>query len=93
MMFLIAAGIEQRDLRAEEECWIAEGTTKICLRVDSEEELLSVIARCREHDVQCFPVIDTGHTEFHGIPTLTCCAIGPHYSRVIDEITGWLKLM
>ena len=36
---------------------------------------------------------DAGLTEFKGIPTLTCCAIGPNESEKIDLITGSLQLL
>ena len=36
--------------------------------------------------------VDAGRTEFHGVPTATCCAIGPDWPERIDPITGHLKL-
>jgi PTH2 family peptidyl-tRNA hydrolase len=37
--------------------------------------------------------VDAGLTEFNGVPTKTCIAIGPNWSDEIDEITGHLKLL
>lgn len=34
-----------------------------------------------------------GKTEFHGVPTRTCLAIGPDDSEKIDAITGQLQLL
>ena len=44
-------------------------------------------------DLEVNVVTDNGATEFHGVPTVTCCAIGPDYSDKIDSITGNLKLL
>ena len=38
-------------------------------------------------------IIDNGLTEFHGVKTKTCLAIGPDLSDKIDPITGNLKLL
>jgi PTH2 family peptidyl-tRNA hydrolase len=38
-------------------------------------------------------IIDSGKTEFGGVPTKTCLAIGPDYSEKIDKVTGNLKLL
>jgi len=32
-------------------------------------------------------------TEFHGVPTNTCLAIGPDLAEKIDSITGDLELL
>jgi PTH2 family peptidyl-tRNA hydrolase len=38
-------------------------------------------------------IVDAGLTEFGGIPTVTCIAIGPDYPEKIDPITKNLKLL
>lgn len=38
-------------------------------------------------------ITDNGTTEFGGIPTKTCLAIGPDYKERIDPITKHLKLL
>jgi PTH2 family peptidyl-tRNA hydrolase len=38
-------------------------------------------------------VVDSGKTEFHGVPTKTCCAIGPAWKEEVDLITGNLSLL
>ena len=77
----------------EEHIWMKEGFTKICLRVDSEEELLTVKERAHRSGLNVHLITDAGKTEFHGIPTNTCLAIGPHYASRIDAITGHLTLL
>lgn len=72
--------------------WMANSFTKICLQVDSEEELLKIYEEAKSKGLEVHLIIDSGKTEFDGIPTKTCLAIGPNYSDEIDEITKHLKL-
>jgi PTH2 family peptidyl-tRNA hydrolase len=72
--------------------WIVSGMKKICVRADSEEELLALHAEARDAGLMSFLVTDAGHTEFNG-PTNTCIAIGPGDDVAIDRITGHLKLL
>ena len=76
-----------------EQMWMQGLFTKICVRVDSAAELIKIIDDARLARVKVYPITDAGLTEFHGIPTLTCCAIGPDYANVIDPITQRLKLL
>ena len=72
--------------------WIESGFTKICVQVQSEEELMEIKnkAECAGLDVHL--VTDAGKTEFDGVPTKTCLAIGPDQASKIDAITGGLSL-
>jgi PTH2 family peptidyl-tRNA hydrolase len=76
----------------EEQIWIDEQFTKICLCVDTEEELLDVYNRAKEVNLTVHLIQDAGHTEFNGLPTYTCLAIGPHYKSKIDVVTKDLRL-
>jgi PTH2 family peptidyl-tRNA hydrolase len=76
-----------------ERLWLDGLFTKVCVRVDSEEELLGVVQKAREAGIEAHLCIDAGRTEFHGVPTPTCCAIGPDFPDRIDPITGELKLL
>lgn len=80
------------DLSEEEREWICDKFTKICLQVSSEKELLEIHEKAKSEGLTSFLVQDAGLTEFGGIPTFTCVAIGPHFSEKIDAITGHLKL-
>jgi PTH2 family peptidyl-tRNA hydrolase len=73
--------------------WLDGRFTKVCVRVESEEELLAVVQSARQAGVMVYLCVDTGKTEFHGVPTLTCCAVGPDFPDRIDPITGHLKLL
>lgn len=68
--------------------WVAEGHRKIVLTVDSEEDLLRLYELARASSLPVAKIVDLGHTEFHGVPTLTAVAIGPDLASVIDRITG-----
>ncbi len=73
--------------------WLAGPFAKICVRVGSEEELMALYAQAQEAGVLSFLITDSGRTEFHGVPTKTCCAIGPDTIENIDKITGGLELL
>lgn len=73
--------------------WLEQGTAKIALYVDSEEELMHCYHRARESGLYCALIKDSGRTEFKGIPTYTAAAIGPAYTDDIDPITSHLRLI
>jgi PTH2 family peptidyl-tRNA hydrolase len=73
--------------------WLESKFKKICVQVDSELELLELYNRALDRDIPCALIRDAGLTEFDGVPTLTCVAIGPAHEDHIDPITGDLKLL
>lgn len=73
--------------------WLSGRFTKVCVSVDSEEELLAIHQQALDNGVNVKLIKDAGLTEFNGIPTLTCLALGPDYPENIDQITGHLKLL
>lgn len=73
--------------------WLAGSFTKICISVDSEAELLEVFSKAQAAGILCSLIQDSGKTEFNGVPTYTCAAIGPAYSEEINPITGHLPLL
>ena len=72
--------------------WLLGSFAKVCLQVDSEDKLLKVYWEAKQAGLMVEKVIDSGKTEFHGVPTLTAIAIGPDYNEKIDLVTGHLKL-
>jgi len=80
------------ELSDAERTWIIEGMGKVCLQVDSEEELLAHHHRALGLGIVSHLIRDSGRTEFGGIPTLTACALGPDEAERIDAITGDLRL-
>ena len=87
---IIMYGMNVTDAMKE---WLNGSFTKICVSVDSEQELLDVYEKARSAGIISSLIEDAGHTEFGGVPTFTCCAIGPDTNEKIDEITGKLKLL
>jgi PTH2 family peptidyl-tRNA hydrolase len=73
--------------------WLSGLFTKIVVSVDSEVELLKIYTMAKVSGLLCSLIQDAGNTEFHGVPTYTCCAIGPDEEEKIDKITGNLKLL
>lgn len=73
--------------------WIAGPFTKIAVRVDSEQELLDVLDKANAANLITQKIVDAGNTEFHGVPTLTCIAVGPASDEDLKPITGHLKLL
>lgn len=67
--------------------------TKITVSVNSELELLEIYYKAKELLIPCSLIEDLGLTEFNGVPTKTCCAIGPFWSDEIDQITKQLQLL
>lgn len=73
--------------------WLNGRFTKVCVSVDSEEELLDIYQQAIDNGVNVKLITDAGLTEFNGVPTKTCLALGPDYPENIDPITGHLKLL
>ena len=73
--------------------WLDGRFTKVCVSVDSEEELIDIYTKAMNRKVNVKLIKDAGLTEFGGVPTYTCLAIGPDYPENIDPITGHLKLL
>lgn len=73
--------------------WLEGKFTKVCVSVDSEQELEDIFGKAFQAGLQVHMCVDSGATEFNGIATKTCIAIGPDDSEKIDAITGHLKLL
>ena len=72
--------------------WFDKGVAKICVYVDSEEELLRLHEKAQAAGVISALIQDAGMTEFHGEPTYTCLALEPLAAEKADEFTGGLPL-
>lgn len=73
--------------------WIYGKFTKVCVSVDSEQELVDLYNQAKTAGLISCLIEDAGLTEFGGVPTKTALAIGPDQSEKIDVITGHLKLL
>lgn len=72
--------------------WFNNSYTKICLYVNSEEELLNLKRKADDLGIMTSLIQDNGTTEFHGVKTYTCLVFEPLDSQVVDQITGNLPL-
>ena len=72
--------------------WFKYGCAKICVYVDSEEELIDIADKAKEKGIIAAVITDAGMTEFHGVPTKTCLALEPLLAEIADELTGGLPL-
>lgn len=81
------------DLPPDAQEWLDTLFTKICVYVNSEEELMNINYNAVAAGLNVKLITDSGLTEFHGVPTKTCLAIGPHDAERIDPITGHLPLL
>jgi peptidyl-tRNA hydrolase, PTH2 family len=72
--------------------WVQGNFRKICVVVNSEEELRKVYQDAKDAGLVAEIIEDTGLTEFGGVATLTAVAIGPDYDEKIDPVTGHLAL-
>ena len=73
--------------------WLGGRFTKVCVSVDSEAALDDIVAKAQAAGVPVALIVDAGATEFHGVPTKTCCAVGPAWAADVDAITGSLPLL
>lgn len=64
--------------------WIFGQFTKVVLQTPDEASLLEVCEVARAAALTTHLVVDAGKTEFNGVPTATCCAIGPAAVELLD---------
>lgn len=73
--------------------WVKNLFTKVCVSVNSEQELLELYKKSELMNIPCSLITDAGLTEFGGVPTNTAIAIGPAWEDDINQITGHLPLL
>jgi len=83
----------EEDLRIEIDHWLKNSFRKICVYVNSQEELEEVHQKALDAGLISHLITDNGATEFNGVPTMTCCAIGPHWDEKFKGITNHLPLL
>ena len=74
------------------EKWNWEGVKKICVKVNTAEELIEVQKMANKLGLPNYLVADAGHTQI-AAGSLTVCGIGPASSAQIDAITKDKKLL
>lgn len=73
--------------------WLDNEFTKICVYVNSEQELLDLEISAKNAGLVTCLIKDLGKTEFNNIPTYTALAIGPAFDSMLKPITGHLPLL
>lgn len=73
--------------------WLTGNFKKVCVYVNSEEELLALYEKAKASGIITSLITDSGLTEFNGVPTNTCIAVGPDEDSKIDTVTGGLPLL
>ena len=87
-----AGRADQVQFSAAERSWLELSMRKVTVKVGSEQELLGVYDKAIAAGLVVHMITDRGLTEFGGIPTRTCLAVGPDYDDLIDPVTGDLEL-
>jgi peptidyl-tRNA hydrolase, PTH2 family len=85
--------ISLKDFSPNAQAWIRGAFAKVCVRCNSEEELMVINDRAIDLGLEVHLITDSGRTEFHGQPTRTCLAIGPDEASKTDQVTGHLELL
>jgi PTH2 family peptidyl-tRNA hydrolase len=84
--------VAHRSVTTAQRSWLASSFRKVTVKVNSEEELIAVYAKALDAGLEVHLITDRGLTEFGGVPTRTCLAVGPDYDDLIDPVTGDLEL-
>jgi PTH2 family peptidyl-tRNA hydrolase len=92
MSFLVKRALAQESFSEAERTWMEGLFTKVCVRVESDEALMAVAQAAEKAGIRVDVITDSGKTEFGGVPTRTCLALGPDLASKIDAVTGHLEL-
>ena len=87
-----ANDVDHLALSPAERAWLESSFRKVTVKVNSEEELIAVYQKALDAGLVVHLITDRGLTEFGGVPTRTCLAVGPDYDDLIDPVTGDLEL-
>ena len=73
--------------------WLKNSFKKIVCYVNSEQELKDLHQKALDKGLVSHTIEDNGATEFNGVKTLTCLAIGPHWDEKFEGLTDHLPLL
>lgn len=73
--------------------WLKNSFRKIVCYVNSKEELYEVYSAAKDKGLMAHMIIDNGATEFNGVKTATCIAIGPHWDNKFEGVSDHLPLL
>ena len=72
--------------------WIQKGQCKVVLKVTSLSEIRKLESKASKLDLPVVIIQDRGLTQLPA-NTITCMAIGPGPTKLIDGVTGHLRLL
>ena len=87
-----ASEIVRKDNRNLWKEWIQKGQCKIVLKVSSLAEIKKLGYEASKLDLSVAIIQDKGLTQLPA-DTVTCIAIGPGPAKLIDDVTGHLRLL
>lgn len=73
--------------------WLSGSFKKIVVGVDSENALEDLILQAQLEGIEVHPIFEGEQMSNTQIPTLTCVALGPCESEILDKITGNLSVI
>lgn len=73
--------------------WLTGRFKKIVVSVNSESELKQVYEAAKAAGLITAYIVDSGLTEFGGVPTPTAVAVGPDTEEKVNAICGNLPLL
>lgn len=87
-----ASEIVRKENRSLWKEWIQKGQCKVVLKVSSLAEIKKLGSKASKLDLSAAIIEDRGLTQLPA-NTVTCIAIGPGPSKLIDDVTGHLRLL
>jgi len=85
---MLDGGAADLDLWDEAREWLRGRFAKVTLQAPDLETLRRVEAEATARGLEVSVIMDSGRTEFGGVPTVTALAIGPNRADAIDAVTG-----
>lgn len=87
-----AAELAKRQYKKWYSSWVFSGQAKVAVKAQTLDDLIKINSKLSKMDIPSYLVEDRGLTQVSP-GTITCLAIGPAPSHILDEITGDLKLL
>lgn len=72
--------------------WIIRGQAKIAVKIDSDQQMSTILEDLRNEAIPYYEIYDAGHTQV-AANTRTVTAVGPFPADLLDPILGKLKLL
>lgn len=73
--------------------WMKYIFTKIVLGCEDEQEIHDLANKAKALKIPHAVITDAGKTEFDGVHTITCIALGPCKAEIVEKLTEKYSLM